>query len=328
MWLFPESPRFTAPSVPAGEAEPGAGVAQLPFVEEALRPGAQGLERLTKVGDAVRAVGLMYWGMSTRALLPDALWQEIAPLLPAERPKPKGGRPRVPDRAALTGILFVLRTGIPWEYLPAELGCGSGMTCWRRLRDWQAAGVWEALRRRLLDRLGAQGRIDLEPGEPGRTKRPGKKGGPATGPNPTDRGKPGSKRHLLVDREGTPLALKVTAANVNEVTQLEAMVTAIPAIKQRYGYRRKRPDKLHADKGYDARHCRRFLRRRHITPRIARRGIESSTRLGRYRWVVERTNAWVNQFRRLVVRYERRLDIHTAFTVLACALICWKQLQR
>jgi transposase len=95
-----------------------------------------------------------------KELLPDELWAVVKPLLPVERSKPKGGRPRVPDRAALTGILFVLRSGIPWEMLPAELGCGSGMTCWRRLRDWQAAGVWHALHRALLDRLGAAARID------------------------------------------------------------------------------------------------------------------------------------------------------------------------
>ena len=81
-------------------------------------------------------------------------------MLPPESPKPKGGRPRVPDRAALTGILFVLKTGLPWEYLPQELGCGSGMTCWRRLRDWQVAGVFERLHRALLDRLGRANPID------------------------------------------------------------------------------------------------------------------------------------------------------------------------
>ncbi len=97
-----------------------------------------------------------------RPLLPDRLWQEIAPLLPPEPPKPNGGRPRIPDRAALTGILFVLKTGLPWEYLPQEMGCGSGMTCWRRLRDWQRAGVWDRLHQHLLDRLGAQDRIDWE----------------------------------------------------------------------------------------------------------------------------------------------------------------------
>src|SRR3990170_6286009 len=87
-----------------------------------------------------------------KELLPDELWETIAPLLPPQRPKPKGGRPRVPDRAALTGILFVLHSGIPWEMLPQELGCGSGMTCWRRLRDWQQAGGWGRLPHRLLGR--------------------------------------------------------------------------------------------------------------------------------------------------------------------------------
>ncbi len=95
-------------------------------------------------------------------LLPDDLWAIVAPLLPPEPPKPKGGRPRVPDRAALTGILFVLRSGIPWEMLPQEMGCGSGVTCWRRLRDWQEAGVWDRLHQTVLDRLGEAGAIDWE----------------------------------------------------------------------------------------------------------------------------------------------------------------------
>ena len=84
-----------------------------------------------------------------KPLVSGDLWSAIAPLLPPERPKPIGGRPRLADWAALTGILFVLISGIPWERLPADMGCGSGMTCWRRLRDWQAAGVWAALHRLL-----------------------------------------------------------------------------------------------------------------------------------------------------------------------------------
>lgn len=95
-----------------------------------------------------------------RPILDDKLWEQVAPLLPPEKPKPKGGRPRVPDRAALTGILFVLRSGIPWEMLPKEMGCGSGMTCWRRLQEWQSAGVWERLHRMLLEKLGRAGQID------------------------------------------------------------------------------------------------------------------------------------------------------------------------
>ena len=95
-----------------------------------------------------------------RPLVPDDLWAAIEPLLPPARPRPKGGRPPVPDRAALSGIVFVLKSGIPWEMLPTEMGCGSGMSCWRRLRDWQAAGVWAALHRVLLERLHGAGGID------------------------------------------------------------------------------------------------------------------------------------------------------------------------
>jgi transposase len=95
-----------------------------------------------------------------KPLVSDDLWAVVAPLLPPEPPKPNGGRPRVSDRAALTGIIFVLTSGIPWEMLPQEMGCGSGMTGWRRLRDWHIHGVWDALPRVLLDRLGEAGQID------------------------------------------------------------------------------------------------------------------------------------------------------------------------
>jgi transposase len=95
-----------------------------------------------------------------KPIVSDELWEIVAPLLPPEPPKPKGGRPRLSDRAALTGIIFVLRTGIPWELLPKEMGCGSGMTCWRRLRAWHAAGIWHRLHRVLLDRLGERDGID------------------------------------------------------------------------------------------------------------------------------------------------------------------------
>jgi transposase len=160
-------------------------------------------------------------------------------------------------------------------------------------------------------------------------QRGGEKGGAATGPNPTDRGKPGTKRHLVVDARGTPLGLVLTGANRHDSTQLVATLDAIPPVRSgRRGRPRRRPDKLHADKAYDHRRCRRECRARGIVPRIARRGIESSQRLGRHRWVVERTLAWLSRFRRLAVRYERRADIHLAFTTLACALIALNQYRR
>ena len=116
-----------------------------------------------------------------KVLVTDELWEIVEPLLPKEPPKPKGGRPRVPDRAALTGILFVLKTGIPWEYLPKEMGCGSGMTCWRRLRDWNRANVWHRLHTVLLDRLGRADRIDWSRASLDSGSLRAKKGGPKPG---------------------------------------------------------------------------------------------------------------------------------------------------
>ena len=133
----------------------------------------------------------------------------------------------------------------------------------------------------------------------------------------------------MVDRRGTPLALVLSAANVHDSRMLEAALDAIVPVRSgRAGRPRQRPSKLHADKGYDFARCRAACRARGITPRIARRGVESSERLGRHRWVVERTLAWLNQYRRLRVRYARRDDIHEALAVLGCALITWKAVLR
>ena len=95
-----------------------------------------------------------------KEIVSDELWAVIQPLLPPPKPRPKGGRPPIPDRKVLTGILFVLMTGIPGEMLPKEMGCGSGMTCWRRLRSWQQAGGWKRLHQALLDRLGEADKSD------------------------------------------------------------------------------------------------------------------------------------------------------------------------
>jgi transposase len=146
------------------------------------------------------------------------------------------------------------------------------------------------------------------------------------GANPVDRGKPGSKLHLVCDGQGLPLAVALTAANVNDSLVFEELVDDVPAVRMPSGRRRCRPGTVHADKGYDARHCRAYLRRRGIKARIARRRIESSQRLGRQRWRVERALSWLSCYRRLQVRWDRDSARWFAFLLLACALVCCNRL--
>jgi transposase len=121
----------------------------------------------------------------------------------------------------------------------------------------------------------------------------------------------------------------VTAANVHDSMVFEELIDAVQPIKRPgRGRPRKRPEKLHADKAYDDKKCKGTLRRRGIKSRIARKGIESTEKLGRHRWVVERTLAWLAKYRRLTIRYERRDDIHEAFLHLGCSLICFNYLSR
>ncbi len=133
---------------------------------------------------------------------------------------------------------------------------------------------------------------------------------------------------MIVDRRGIPLATRLTGANRHDSLGFAELGDAVPSIRTPAGRRRKRPATLHADKAYDMPRCRQALSRRHIRIRIARKGIESSERLGRHRWVVERTLAWLNRSRRLTIRYERRADIHQAFLTLGCCLICFNHLQK
>lgn len=264
-----------------------------------------------------------------KALLPDELWQEIDPLLPPAKPRRfrYPGRKPIDNRQALTGILFVLKSGIPWELLPQEMGCGSGMTCWRRLRDWQEAGVWQAIQEKLLAKLHSGGQLDWSRAVVDRASVRAVGAGQKTGPNPTDRRKPGSKHHLLTEAQGIPLAVALTSANTNDITELLPLVEAIAPVRGRVGHPRHRPEAVQGDRAYDSEPHRQALRRRGIKPILARRHTEHGSGLGVYRWVVERSLAWLHQFRRLRVRYERRADIHEAFLLLASALICWNFLQ-
>ncbi len=152
-------------------------------------------------------------------------------------------------------------------------------------------------------------------------------GGGKTGPNPTDRGKPGSKHHVLTDANGIPLSDTLTGANRHDVTQLIPLVDGIPPIAGKPGHPVNRPAELYADRGYDSEPHREQLRQRGIEPHLARRNEEHGSGLGIYRWVSERALAWLHNCRRLRVRFDRIPDIHQAFVKIAESLICLRTLQ-
>jgi len=260
-------------------------------------------------------------------IVSDELWARIQPLLPVPpRRADHPGRKRLDDRKVLCGILFVLYTGIRWEFLPQELGFGSGMTCWRRLRDWNDAGVWTRLHENLLAELHAAGALDWSRAVIDGSHLRAMKGGPKSGPSPVDRARTGSKHHLITEAHGIPLQASLTGGNRNDVTQLMPLIQDIPPVRGRRGRPRRRPDTVYADRAYDHDKYRKQVRAVGVTPVIARRGTEHGSGLGQYRWVVEQTFALLHWFRRLRIRWEIRDDIHEAFLRLACAIICPRRL--
>ncbi|WP_373676426.1 IS5 family transposase [Streptomyces sp. st170] len=259
-------------------------------------------------------------------LVPDRLWEIFQVPEPPVRAQ-GGGRRRCDDRAVLTAIIFVATSGCTWRQVPPVFGA-SWQTVHRRFTDWSTARVWAKLHRVVLDQLGRNGELDWSRCAIDSASGPSGQRGPLTGPNPTDRGKLGSKMHVVCDRNGLPISVGISGANVHDSQALVPLMRGIPPIRSRFGPRRRRPAKLHADKGYDFDHLRGWLRRRQIVPRIARRGIEPSDRLGRHRWVVERTMSWLNGCRRLHRRYERKAEHFLAFVGIASTLICFRRLIR
>ncbi|MGJ6964948.1 IS5 family transposase [Streptosporangium sp. G11] len=261
-------------------------------------------------------------------VVPDELWELFQRVVPSAPTRPQGGgRRRVDDRMILAAIVYVATTGCAWRQLPPVFGA-SWQTVNRRFAEWSAARVWAKLYRIILDELGARGELDWSRCAIDSVSVRAMKGGKLTGPNPVDRGKPGSKIHLITERTGLPISVAISAANTHDSQELQPLVRGIPPIRSPRGPRRRRPAKLHGDKGYDYPHLRTFLRSRRIAPRIARRGIESSQRLGRHRWVVERTVSWLAGCRRLHRRYERRADHFASFVAIAAALICYRRLTK
>ena len=233
------------------------------------------------------------------------------------------GRKPLDRRKVLTGILFVLRTGIRWNDLPRELGCGSGSRCRRYLRAWYRAGAWHRLHALLLAELHGADKIDWARAAVDSSFVRALGGGSGTGPSPIDRGRPGSKHHAVVERHGVPLAAATTAANTPDAKALPRVVDAVPPVRGRRGRPRRRPKRLYADRAYDSDPHRAQMRRRGIAPKFARRRAPHGSGLGAFRWPVERFFAWLHRYRRLRLRTDWDINMHDAFLKLATCVICF-----
>lgn len=200
----------------------------------------------------------------SKSILSDQLWQRIEPLLP--KPKPRNikyaGRKPTDPRKVMTGIIFVLQTGVPWKSLPATSDFPSGHTCRRRLIAWQRGGVWRRLWQSLLAELQSAGQLNWERGVVDSSSVRAGHGGEKTGKNPVDRSKLGSKHHLLVEGQGVPLAMSLTGANRHDITQLMRLVESIPKVQGKRGRPRQKPSKLQGDRAYDSEPHRRELKKK------------------------------------------------------------------
>ncbi|MGK3111460.1 MULTISPECIES: IS5 family transposase [Streptomyces] len=261
-------------------------------------------------------------------VVPDGLWEIARPLIPPSRVRPQGGGTQdTPDETLFAAIIYVLVSGCAWRQLPPCFGV-SKSTAHRRFLIWSRAGVWGRLHEAVLHRLDDAGLIDVTRVVLDTAHVRAKKGGEHTGPSPVDRGKPGSKMHVLSDANGLPLLVGVSAGNTHDSEGLKPMVEGHQTRHDPHRGRYFKPQRLHADKAYDRADLRRWLRWKRIGVRIARKGIESSERLGRRRWVIERTMSWLSGYRRLSPRYERNPRNYLAFLGLAAAICCYKRLVR
>jgi len=260
--------------------------------------------------------------------VPDELWRVIERLLPPEKPSGSAGRPALPNRQVLNGILHVLRTGCQWKSLKKEW-FGASSSLHARFQAWQTSGLFGHLFRELVLYYQRRKRIHWRWQSIDSKSVPAPLGGEQTGKNPTDRGKLGSKRHILVDGRGAPLAVIVTGAQAHDSTCAIDLLdqTIIPRPITQY-----RVHHLCADKGYDSELIRQEARARHYQVHIRKREYGDKNPLEPLpeihhparRWVVERTLSWQNDFRSLRVRWAKKPENWLALIHLACVIVLWQ----
>jgi putative transposase len=265
------------------------------------------------------------YGIEEKYLIPDDLWAEIAQLLPALKPKKKPGRPRADDRRMMTAIFYVMRTGIQWTAIPRSLSPHS--TAHDRFQEWQAAGLFERLWVEGLYAYDEEVGIDWtwQAMDGAMTKAP--LGGEDTGPNPTDRAKGGVKRSMLTDGRGVPLGVAVAGANRPDMKLVEETLDSIPM--EHPVATPEEPHNLCLDAGYDYQAVRDTIAAWGYTAHIRPRNEEAAQKahvpgFRARRWVVERTHSWMNRFRRLLIRWEKKSANYLAVIHLACAYIAFR----
>ncbi len=257
--------------------------------------------------------------------LPDYIWQKVQPLLGKEKPAGTVGRPAISFRRVLDGILWVLRTGCQWKAVPKQLGSGS--TLHRRFQQWVRVGTFRRLWNTLLkcyDEVRGIG-WSWQSLDSIMTKAP--LGGEGTGPNPTDRAKSGTKRHILCDRRGAPLSVWICPAHRHDVNGL------VPTL-DRIVVRRPHPrgsvrEHLCLDKGFESSKISSAVKRRGYIPCIRSRREEvillnAKRRHPARRWVVERDHSWFNRYRRLLIRWEKKVVNYEALVHFACAITVYR----
>ena len=270
----------------------------------------------------------------------DALWERVRPLIPARAPHPKGGRPAAEDRKMFAAIVYVARTGIPWNAMPQELGAST--TVYDRFRLWERQGVFQRLWQAGLQEYDELVGLDWQWQSLDGTQIKSPFGGDATGPNPVERHKCGTKRSQLCEGHGLPLAVVLQAANRTDMTVAQATLDAIVIARP---HPEQVEQHLCLDAGYDYPHLLEAIEQRgyithvrpnwwnrnHAQPATAEQLAHAQERqAGKQarRWMVERLHAWLNHYRRLLVRWEKRSPCYLALIALASALICFQHCDR